>query len=64
MTGIDHDHPPIDAAARWLAEYGPGQKALNECKSRFGLSASRLPDICLAASKIRSEAYERGADHG
>ena len=53
----DHEHTPIDDAARWLAENGPGLRAVNECKQRFGLTGADLPELCVAATRIRREAH-------
>lgn len=62
MNTTDHEHPPIDDAARWFAEYGPVLEALNECKVRFSVSASLLSDLSAAAAKIRREGRE--VEHG
>lgn len=62
MMNTDHEHPPIEDAAKWLAENGPGLQAVTECKQRFGLTVSQLPEICVAAARIRREKHGWGSD--
>jgi len=57
-SGIDHENLPIEDAARWLVGHGPGQQALNECRHRFGVSASLLGELCTLAAEIRREGWE------
>jgi len=44
----------LPEAAKWLANNGPGRKAVVEAKRLFLLTAKELAQTCAAASKMRA----------
>lgn len=58
------DAPDLQQAAQWLAQNGPGSKALREVRSGFQLRPKDTALVCAMASEIRREAFQsKMADH-
>jgi len=57
--GSDHTEKVKAEAASWLAEFGPGQRAIDEVRDRFGLSATQLAEVCSVAAKIRAQSSKK-----
>lgn len=44
----------LSNAAKWLAENGPGKKALKQCRTIYQLNAHDTATVCREASLLRS----------
>lgn len=56
MTGCDHETSEhLAHASYWLAEHMEDQRALDECRQRFGLTSALLGEVWADANKIAQE---------
>lgn len=46
----------LSNAAKWLAENGPGKKALKQCRTIYQLNAHDTATVCREASLLRGNA--------